>query len=84
MAAGGIAVPDQIDIVTEMEPARIKAALARHHAHVAAQDAVALSHPHTPGVCIDCDGDIDHRRLSALPHAVRCVECQEITEIGRA
>lgn len=76
-------MPDQIDSITEMEPARIDAALAPHRAHVAQADCLARSLPHTPGVCIDCDGDIDPRRLGALPHAVRCVECQEIVERGR-
>lgn len=77
-------MPDQLDVITELEPARIDAALARHHEHVAAQDAIALSLPYTPGVCIDCDGEIDPRRLIAQPSAVRCIECQKIVERGRS
>ena len=28
------------------------------------------------GVCLDCGGDIDYRRLRAYPAAVRCIDCQ--------
>jgi DnaK suppressor protein len=34
------------------------------------------------GVCEECDGEISHQRLTALPFAVRCRECQELHEIG--
>ena len=32
------------------------------------------------GTCIDCDIDIDYRRLQAQPAAIRCVECQSKRE----
>jgi len=28
------------------------------------------------GVCMDCGGDIDYRRLRAYPAAIRCIDCQ--------
>jgi len=28
------------------------------------------------GVCLDCGGDIDYRRLRAYPAAIRCIDCQ--------
>jgi DnaK suppressor protein len=28
------------------------------------------------GICLDCGGDIDYRRLRAYPAAIRCIECQ--------
>lgn len=32
----------------------------------------------TYGVCVDCEEDIDERRLNAVPEAERCIACQEI------
>lgn len=34
------------------------------------------------GHCEECNGEISHRRLAALPFAVRCRECQELHEMG--
>jgi DnaK suppressor protein len=34
------------------------------------------------GRCAECDGNISHKRLAALPFAVRCLECEELHEIG--
>jgi DnaK suppressor protein len=34
------------------------------------------------GHCEECDGKISHRRLAALPFAVRCRACQELHETG--
>ena len=34
------------------------------------------------GVCVDCDVRISYKRLTALPFALRCRECEEIKEIG--
>jgi len=28
------------------------------------------------GVCVDCGGEIDYRRLRASPAALRCIDCQ--------
>lgn len=38
------------------------------------------------GACLDCDGPISVRRLTAIPWASRCVRCQETAdgEIGSA
>ena len=32
------------------------------------------------GTCVDCDGDIEWKRLQAVPWAIRCVDCQEAAE----
>ena len=34
------------------------------------------------GFCMDCSEKISHKRLSALPFALRCRECEELREIG--
>jgi DnaK suppressor protein len=34
----------------------------------------------TFGVCEDCGADIEEERLRAVPYAIRCVRCQEISE----
>jgi DnaK suppressor protein len=35
------------------------------------------------GFCVDCDVRISYKRLTALPFALRCRECEEIKEIGQ-
>ena len=34
------------------------------------------------GLCAQCNGQISHKRLTALPFALRCRECEELYEIG--
>ena len=34
------------------------------------------------GRCVECDGEISLKRLSALPFALRCRDCEELREIG--
>jgi DnaK suppressor protein len=34
------------------------------------------------GVCVDCNAEIPTKRLTALPFAVRCRECEELREAG--
>lgn len=34
------------------------------------------------GFCMDCSEKISHKRLTALPFALRCHECEELREIG--
>ena len=34
------------------------------------------------GSCVECDGQISHKRLTALPFALRCRGCEELREIG--
>lgn len=36
----------------------------------------------TYGICIDCDKEIDEKRLKSYPNATRCVACQEALEEG--
>jgi len=33
------------------------------------------------GSCVECDGEISLNRLTALPFALRCRECEELHEI---
>jgi len=34
------------------------------------------------GVCVECNAEIPTKRLTALPFAVRCRECEELREAG--
>src|SRR5947209_19388228 len=34
------------------------------------------------GSCVECDGEISLKRLTALPFALRCRECEALHEIG--
>jgi len=34
------------------------------------------------GLCRDCNEKISHKRLTALPFALRCRECEELRETG--
>jgi len=34
------------------------------------------------GVCVECEAEIPTKRLTALPFAVRCRECEELREAG--
>jgi len=34
------------------------------------------------GFCVDCKAKISYKRLTTLPFALRCRECEEIKEIG--
>ena len=42
--------------------------------------AIARSEAGNYGVCFECEGTIDEKRLHALPFAVRCRGCQELNE----
>jgi len=46
--------------------------------------AIARVDEGTYGLCIDCEQPIAARRLSALPWAARCRDCQELVENGGA
>jgi DnaK suppressor protein len=35
------------------------------------------------GSCVECEGEISERRLRALPFAVRCQACEEMSEARR-
>lgn len=34
----------------------------------------------TFGRCVDCEGEINLRRLAAIPWAARCIACQEVAD----
>lgn len=34
------------------------------------------------GICENCEGEISMKRLQAVPWALRCVPCQELSELG--
>lgn len=34
------------------------------------------------GLCSDCDREISDQRLSALPFAIRCRDCEELAEVS--
>jgi DnaK suppressor protein len=67
---------DQIQHAVEREfalgtPARESACLREARAALRRIDAGAF------GTCLDCEEDINVKRLAALPWAVRCIACQE-------
>ena len=68
-------MPDLVDQAQEREEAERDAALASFRRGPEA----ALDVPST-GVCIDCGDDIAPARRQALPHARRCIDCQELRE----
>jgi DnaK suppressor protein len=37
-------------------------------------------HHGTFGTCVDCEGTINPKRLTALPWATRCIQCQETAD----
>ncbi|CNC99182.1 phage/conjugal plasmid C-4 type zinc finger protein%2C TraR family [Yersinia pseudotuberculosis] len=49
------------------------------------RDRIITAHTTRPlfrshGVCIDCSGDIEPRRLALDPTFLRCITCQTLTE----
>jgi RNA polymerase-binding transcription factor len=38
----------------------------------------------TFGICVDCEADINLRRLAAIPWASFCIVCQEAADRGRS
>src|SRR5215467_5226697 len=41
------------------------------------QAALHRIHEGTYGTCLDCDEEISHKRLHAVPWATLCIQCQE-------
>lgn len=66
---------DEVDRAQVLEEQQRVAALSRHR----------LSEPVTdwPRQCIDCDAWLTAERVTAVPSARRCVECQELEERSR-
>jgi len=65
-------VADIVDQAQEREEAQRDAALASfRHKPIAAPSS---------GVCLDCGDEIPPGRRQALPHARRCIDCQELRE----
>jgi DnaK suppressor protein len=44
--------------------------------------ALGRIHAGTFGVCAGCEGDINPKRLAAVPWAASCIVCQEATDRG--
>ncbi|MCM2370310.1 TraR/DksA family transcriptional regulator [Aporhodopirellula aestuarii] len=47
------------------------------------EDALQRLHDGHFGDCLDCGKPIPVNRLRAIPHAARCIRCQETLESGR-
>jgi len=46
------------------------------------QQVAAVEHsPNSTGICNDCGNDIDPRRVAALPHCTRCIDCQQAEDL---
>lgn len=63
---------DWIDEAQQLDTDRREAALAARRA--------APATPPATGICRDCGDPIDPERLAALPHAIRCLDCQLAAE----
>lgn len=63
---------DWIDEAQQLDADRRADALAAHRA--------ARATAHATGICRDCGDPIDPERLAALPHAIRCLDCQRAAE----
>ena len=46
------------------------------------QEALERMESSSYGVCVACGGDIQQKRLDAVPWARHCIECQEKQELG--
>jgi DnaK suppressor protein len=70
---------DDVELASERDLAMWT--LEKHFAQLrfveAALDRIAAG---TYGCCLQCDEEIGMRRLTALPHAVFCISCQESAE----
>ncbi|BDG08257.1 TraR/DksA family transcriptional regulator [Anaeromyxobacter paludicola] len=54
-----------------------------HRREIAAIDAaLARMESGAYGVCLDCESEIDPKRLHALPYALRCADCATRLERG--
>ena len=73
-------VPDFGDQALAVELVDLNNILARRHARALRDIDAALTRieQHSFGCCVDCDEEIDVRRLSATPTATRCVACQQL------
>lgn len=65
-------MPDFMDLIQDAE------ARAGERLHAAAR--LPDFHSSQPRDCIDCDEDIDHRRLAVVPNALRCTFCEELLQ----
>lgn len=68
-------MPDIVDTANELADLHIAESLAAHRQRNAAASANAGNA--FPGLCETCGDDIDPRRLAAVPHACRCLNCQQ-------
>ena len=66
---------DDMDVAQEREQLDRELALQAMRSRLASDDAGSGN-----GVCEGCGEEIDPRRLAAMPHASRCVECQQQLE----
>jgi len=76
------AAPDRADesvatLIADLDHAEVGRDLTELRALEAARTRMAEGNY---GICADCGGQIDFRRLCASPTAVRCVECQRLHE----
>lgn len=77
---GGVGDPGDESVAREQVDLALEEAARDTHELHEIEAALARIADGSYGTCIDCDIDIDYRRLQAQPAAVRCVECQSKRE----
>lgn len=70
---------DELDVIQSLNEREVQTYSIDHDARLMRQVKVALKRMREGdyGICIDCDEMINHKRLTAIPWAERCVKCQE-------
>jgi RNA polymerase-binding transcription factor DksA len=61
------------DLIADLDQAEVAREVTELRAIEAARQRLAEGQY---GVCVDCGGEIDYRRLRASPAALRCIDCQ--------
>ena len=84
----GIAIEKSADQMDEIQYASERDLAIRNvdrESHLLRQVKAALRRIHDGsfGTCADCESEISPRRLTALPWAQRCIQCQEATDRDR-
>ena len=83
-----IAVERAADALDELQSAMARELTTRNleresallrHVH----DALARISDGTYGACIDCEEEISRKRLNAMPWALLCIHCQEVSDGNR-
>jgi len=83
----GIAIEKSADQMDEVQLASERDLAIQNvdrESHLLRQVKAALRRTHdgTFGICMDCDCQISFKRLTAVPWAQRCIQCQETADVS--